>query len=207
MALRYEGYDLRKEVLEALLLFVIPVIVAFPLYALAIIQDLQMVYYAIYTIYIIGSLALTRYNRRAWTEIGLTRTGIAESLVSAIGFVLAFMLIQVIQSGYHLATNLVSLVIIEQIIFNFVFSGVGQELLFRGLILFSLWRWKNWQIAIGLSSVLFGIIHITKGINYVLATILIGAFYGYITYRTKNIIGPMIAHGLNNFVLGFLFVL
>ena len=106
----------------------------------------------------------------------------------------------------HLATNLTPLSIVEQIIFNFLFSGPGQEILFRGIMFFSIWRWKGWKAALVITSIFFGFVHLLKGIQYIVATALIGLVYGYVTYRTKNIVGPMIAHGLSNFILGFILV-
>ena len=190
-----------------MILFILPIAITIPFYLLALLANLQLVYYVIYGVYIIGSLLITKHNQRTWNEIGITRNNLTDSLLQAIGFVSAFIAVQVIRYGYHLNPNLLPLIVAEQAVYNFIFSGLAQEILFRGLLLFSIWRWKGPKTAIIASSVTFGLVHITKGISYVIGTMLIGSIYGYITYKTKNIIGPTIAHGLNNFILGFILIL
>jgi len=56
------------------------------------------------------------------------------------------------------------------------------------------------------SSVLFGAIHITRSVGYVFITAFFGAYWGYVTINTKNIIGPIVAHGLFNFLFSFFLV-
>jgi membrane protease YdiL (CAAX protease family) len=197
----------KKETLESIGLFIAPIIIIIPFYILNIIQDINIAYYIIYATYIFGSLVIIRINHNKLSEVGISSEGLRESMILAFGFVLAFIVVQVLRSGYHLATDLTSLIIAEQIIFNFVFSGPGQEILFRGIMFFSIWRWKGWKAVLAVTSILFGLVHILKGIQYVIATALIGLMYGFVTYRTKNIVGPILAHGFNNFILGFILVI
>lgn len=194
----------RKESLEATGLFIAPILLVVVMYSSGILIDINLVYYAIYSFYIIGSIALVKINQRELSEIGLSRLNISESLTLAIGFVIAFVIVQIIRSGLQVSPELTLVNVGVQIIFNFVFSGLGQEILFRGILMFSIWRWKDWKYALVISSILFGGVHILKGATYVLSTAIIGLFYGYVTYRTRNIIGPIVAHGLYNFLLGFI---
>ena len=196
----------RLESLEAICLFIAPILVFIPLYALGLLDILPMVYYAIYSVYIAGSYFIIKHNRREWSEIGITRSNLSDSLLISIGFIAAFIITQTISSELHLSTELTTVLVVEQLVFNFAFSGLGQEILFRGVLLFSLARWKGWELGVVISSILFGLVHILKGVHYVIATILIGLMYAFITYRTKNIVGPIVAHGLNNFILGFILV-
>jgi membrane protease YdiL (CAAX protease family) len=202
-----DSLDWKKESLESICLFIVPIITIIPFYILNIIQDINIAYYLIYAAYILGSLVIVKIHHHKLSEIGISSNDLGESMLMACGFVLAFIVVQVWRLGYHFATNLTPLTIAEQIIFNFLFSGPGQEILFRGIMFFSIWRWKGWQTALAVTSILFGFIHLLKGIQYIVATALIGLIYGYITYRTKNIVGPMIAHGFNNFLLGFILVI
>jgi membrane protease YdiL (CAAX protease family) len=198
--------DGKKEILESIFLFITPIIIIIPFYILNIIQDIYITYYLIYSIYILGSLIIIKTNHHELSEIGISSDGLRESMLLACGFVIAYIVAQALGSEMHFATNLTPLSIGEQIIFNFLFSGPGQEILFRGIMFFSIWRWKGWKEALLITSILFGFVHLLKGIRYIIATFLIGLLYGYVTYRTKNIVGPMIAHGLNNFILGFILV-
>ena len=199
--------DGKIESLESISLFIAPILIIIPFYIQNFIQDIYIAYYAIYTIYILGSLVIIRINHQKLNEIGISSERLRESITLALGFGLTFIVVQAWSSEYHLATDLTYSAIAEQIIFNFLFSGPGQEILFRGIMFFSIWRWKGWKAALAVTSILFGLVHLIKGIQYVVATALIGLIYGYVTYRTKNIVGPMIAHGLNNFILGFILVI
>ncbi|MGD2072220.1 MAG: CPBP family intramembrane metalloprotease [Candidatus Thorarchaeota archaeon] len=198
--------DGKKETLESIFLFIAPIIIIIPFYILNILQDIYIAYYLIYLTYILGSVLILKANHHELREIGISSDNLKESMLLACGFVIAYVVAQALGSEMHLATNLTPLSIVEQIIFNFLFSGPGQEILFRGIMFFSIWRWKGWKAALAVTSILFGFAHLLKGIRYIAATVLIGLIYGYVTYRTKNIVGPMMAHGLNNFILGFILV-
>ena len=198
--------DGKIESLESIFLFIAPILIIIPFYILNIIQSINLAYYVIYAIYILGSLAIIKINHQKLSTIGISSESLRESMTLALGFILTFIVVQAWSSEYHLATDLTPMAIAEQIIFNFLFSGPGQEILFRGIMFFSIWRWKGWKAALAVTSILFGLVHLLKGVQYVIATALIGLIYGYITYRTKNIVGPTIAHGFNNFILGFILV-
>ncbi len=76
-----------------------------------------------------------------------------------------------------------------------VFAGVCEEVLFRGLISKG---YAKLGVAgsIALSSILFGILH--RDIQKAVSTILLGALFGFIVYRTKSIYTGIVAHFTNN---------
>jgi membrane protease YdiL (CAAX protease family) len=78
-------------------------------------------------------------------------------------------------------------------------AGLGEELLFRGLIQTSLIEWLGvWPAVIG-ASALFGIAHpISK--TYVVVVAVIGVYLGCVFIATDNLLVPIIAHGLYDFV-------
>jgi len=191
-----------SETLQAFLLFLLPVSLAIPLYVCGILQGLTP-YYLVYSIYILGSIAITRRNGRQLHEIGLTGRNLTESLLMSSALVLGN-LIGRLRAGAHIASGLTLSMIGQQALYNFVFSGPGQEILFRGLILSAISRWKGAVLAVVISSVLFGIMHARMGIAYVFWTAVIGGFYGYVAYKTGNVVGPMLIHGLYNFLFDFL---
>jgi len=198
--------DSVRELIGTILLLTVPIVFVVFLFLLDILQDVQLAYYGIYFIYIIGSFLLMKQSTFEWSEFGLSKANISDSLSLSLGFIIAFIVMQTYSQGLHLSTELGPVVVIQELIYCFALSGPAQELLFRGLLFFSILRWKGWKTALVVSSVLFGFVHILKGAQYVIATTLIGFFYGYITYRTRNIVGPIIAHSLNNFILGFVLI-
>lgn len=82
-------------------------------------------------------------------------------------------------------------------------AGVGEELLFRGLIQHGLAQWlgEPWGIwmALAVASVFFGLAHMLSATYAVLAA-LIGAYLGLLLIWTGNLLAPALAHGLYDFV-------
>ena len=83
-------------------------------------------------------------------------------------------------------------------------AGIGEEVLFRGLIQAGLADVKGllhakW-IALATTSVLFGLVHwITR--TYVLLATLIGLYLGLLFMATENLLAPIVAHGLYDFLV------
>jgi len=196
------GRESALESLEAILVFVVPLIFLIPLYAFGLLTEVSGNYVS-YTIYIVCSIALTKYKARSLGEMGLTHKGLLSSLgLSGISVLAPFL--RLIFSDLKLSPDVSSSTDVAHGLFYFTFGGFGQEILFRGLILFSFHRWKGWKIALLVSSVLFGLMHVRQGIAGVIGTILIGAYWGGGALKTRNIIGTSIAHGLFNFLFAFL---
>jgi len=70
-------------------------------------------------------------------------------------------------------------------------AGIGEELLFRGVL--HPWAGPLW------SNVLFGLAHFITPI-YALLAGLIGGYLGWLLDESGNILAPIIAHGLYDFV-------
>jgi uncharacterized protein len=83
-----------------------------------------------------------------------------------------------------------------------VLAGVGEEMIFRGLMqdLFATWGWMPLWAAVLLASVFFGMMHAVTPTYAVLAA-LIGVYLGVLYLWTRNLLAPMIAHGLYDFVV------
>ena len=78
-----------------------------------------------------------------------------------------------------------------------VLPGIGEELVFRGLIQNELWRSsKNIHVAIWVSAFLFSAIHI-QFFGFV-PRLLLGALFGYLYYWSGNLLIPMVAHFFHN---------
>ena len=78
-------------------------------------------------------------------------------------------------------------------------AGIGEEMLFRGVIQDTLTAWTNPLTGIVLASLLFGLMHpITP--FYIILAALMGAFLGWIFIITENLLPPIITHGLYDFL-------
>jgi membrane protease YdiL (CAAX protease family) len=78
-------------------------------------------------------------------------------------------------------------------------AGIGEEMLFRGVIQETLSEWINPVIGIVLASLLFGLMHpITP--FYIILAALMGAFLGWIFIATGNLLPAIITHGLYDFL-------
>jgi len=194
------------ESLEAILVFVVPLLFIIPFYVSGFITPVSGEF-IMYTVYIAGSIGLTKYNRRLLAEIGLTRKGLMPSLGNSLLLVLAFALTRFIAADLKLSPDVNSLEIVAFNLFRWALSGLGQEVIFRGLILFSFERWKGWKVALLVSTVLFGPVHVLRyGILGIVLVSVIGGFWGWIALKTKNIVGTTIAHFLFNFLFAFMLI-
>jgi membrane protease YdiL (CAAX protease family) len=79
-------------------------------------------------------------------------------------------------------------------------AGVGEEMLFRGVLQCSLATWLGTSWGLSLSSLLFGLLH-PISIPYILVTILVGLYLGGAFLLTGNLLTVMVAHALYDFAL------
>ena len=78
-----------------------------------------------------------------------------------------------------------------------ILPGIGEELVFRGLLQPQLHRATgNAHIAIWISAILFSAIHM-QFFGFV-PRVLLGALFGYLYLWSGNLIIPMFAHFMNN---------
>ena len=85
-----------------------------------------------------------------------------------------------------------------------LFAGLGEELLFRGVLLDAPRQWWDGpfieSLALVASSILFGLVHPFSRTYVVLAT-LIGAYLGLLLIITDSLLPPIIAHALYDFII------
>jgi uncharacterized protein len=77
-------------------------------------------------------------------------------------------------------------------------GGLGEELLFRGLIQAALAKWLGAAAGIALASMLFGLAHIITPAYAALAT-MIGIYFGWLWLDTGNLLAPIVAHAVYDF--------
>ena len=78
-------------------------------------------------------------------------------------------------------------------------AGVGEELLFRGVIQSLLADWTTPMIGLLITSLLFGLAHALSTLYFALATV-IGLAFGWLVFYYGEIVAPMVAHSLYDFV-------
>jgi len=194
------------ESVESLLLLIVPLLIGVSLYLPGLIYEVTG-HIAVYTFFIVGSLALTKYNGRAPSEIGLTGQGFVSSFRDSVAFVVGVFAGRLFMGALSLSEDVFSLTAFAYNLFYWGLSGLGQEIIFRGLILFSFYRWKGERVALLVSSALFMVVHILE-YQTVFSLLMIGAeglYWGWVALRTRNIVGIVVSHTLFNFIFAYVF--
>jgi membrane protease YdiL (CAAX protease family) len=78
-------------------------------------------------------------------------------------------------------------------------AGVGEELLFRGVLQAKLVQWTTPLIGIVIASILFGFAHALSNLYFAFA-VAVGAFLGWLALEFHELVAPMVAHGLYDFL-------
>jgi membrane protease YdiL (CAAX protease family) len=191
----------RVESIQALLVLFLPLLIVVPVYLFVPAWETRSSY-IMYGFYILFSIIIVKHNARPLGDIGIMGKHFWKSLTYSIPIVFVSLFLLWRRSGLVISPGLSLSYLIERGIYSFLFSGLGQEILFRGLILFSFWRWKGKRTALIASSLLFGLMHIRMGPRGMISTTFFGIYYGAIVLETKNIGGPAIIHGLYNYLFG-----
>ncbi|MCP1727816.1 membrane protease YdiL (CAAX protease family) [Natronospira proteinivora] len=76
-----------------------------------------------------------------------------------------------------------------------ILAGVGEELLFRGVIQAGLAEWLGWQAGLILSSLLFGLAHCISRAYFIIAC-LMGFYMGLIYLWSGNLLLVILIHAL-----------
>lgn len=78
-------------------------------------------------------------------------------------------------------------------------AGVGEELLFRGVIQAKVAEWTTPATGLVVASLLFGAAHALSRLYFVLATV-IGFYLGWFALYFGELVTPIVAHSLYDFV-------
>jgi membrane protease YdiL (CAAX protease family) len=78
-------------------------------------------------------------------------------------------------------------------------AGIGEELLFRGVLQTLLIGWTNQPMGILLCGIAFGAVHCLTMTYFILA-VAVGCFLGWLYVATNSLAAPIIAHGVYDFV-------
>jgi membrane protease YdiL (CAAX protease family) len=80
-----------------------------------------------------------------------------------------------------------------------VLAGVGEELLFRGVIQTGIGQLTTPAIGLVAGSLIFGALHAVSKLYFVLAT-LIGLYLGWLLLEFQDLTVPIVAHSLYDFI-------
>ena len=78
-------------------------------------------------------------------------------------------------------------------------AGVGEELLFRGVLQNVLSQWTTPVTGMLITSLLFALAHALSKLYFMLASI-IGLCFGWLVLQYNDLVAPMVAHSLYDFV-------
>lgn len=81
-----------------------------------------------------------------------------------------------------------------------ILAGLGEEMLFRGVLQAAFDQWMPFWLALVLASVLFGVLHAITPAYAVLATVM-GAYLGWLYHFTGNLFVPSLVHALYDFLV------
>jgi membrane protease YdiL (CAAX protease family) len=143
-----------------------------------------------------GTLFIGR-RRWSWDQLGINRRGLGLTLACELA-ILGGRLMIILSIDWNVQpSHLTWLRRAGDLLFYIGLVGLGEELLFRGLIYRLLEDWRGTRWAIWGSSFGFGLWHIFgQGPLVGLATAAIGLLFAQIRWRGGGIIGLIVLHGL-----------
>ena len=147
---------------------------------------------------IAGSLVI---GLRRWSlhELGVNCKGLWLGLACGLAIVTGRSLV-ILSVDWNLPPPQLSpLRLVGEFVFDFALVGIGQELLYRGLIYRAFEDWRGTRWAIWGSSICFGFWHLGGGPLIIIATALYGLIFALLRWRTGSILGAILVHGLMDF--------
>jgi len=114
-----------------------------------------------------------------------------------------------IATGYVVVDVSLSFLVIVWFVRNLLFTVIAEELFFRIVVQSRLESALSGKyagyLALGITALLFGLVHLYAGWHYGLLATVAGLLYGYVYYRSRRVEMAILAHGLLN--LGHLVLL
>ena len=90
----------------------------------------------------------------------------------------------------------------RDMVYMLCFVGIGEELLFRGLIQRDLTSAFGGKWGLFAASVLFAVMHLTwRSVPELCFVFIAGLILGALYLKTKSLVAPIVAHGINNVIL------
>jgi membrane protease YdiL (CAAX protease family) len=154
----------------------------------------------VYIYVILGSLII---GLRRWRpdELGFNLQGLWVSLVTGMAIVIGRTLVILSVDWGLPPPRLSTLTLVAEALYYFGLVGIGEELLFRGLLYRALQEWRGYRWAIWGSSLGFVFWHLFgQGPVAAVAMLLYGLIFALIRWRAGSILGLIFIHGLIDFL-------
>jgi membrane protease YdiL (CAAX protease family) len=122
----------------------------------------------------------------------------AQALIALSGLPLAYAAYKLLNPGFVVTFSGTghSAAVAAAVIALIVFSGIGEEVLFRSLV-HNAARSTFGASALYVSALVFGAAYIgTRSVPFVLFAVAVGAFFGWCYERTGSVVGVALAHSL-----------
>lgn len=143
-----------------------------------------------------------------WRQIEWRANAVGLGMLAAVPLVLALLVMRQVRRGPLARLNrmvdehLVPLFghcSLGQLALISTLAGIGEELLFRGVMQTLLSDWIGTISAIAITSVVFGLLHaMTK--TYAVLAFVVSVYLGWLAIATENLLIPIVAHGLYDFL-------
>ncbi len=92
--------------------------------------------------------------------------------------------------------------LLRDLVYMVGFVGFGEELLFRGLLQRDLTKALGWKWGVILASLMFAVMHLTwRSVPELGFVFFAGLVFGYLYYKTKSLVIPIVTHGIGNVML------
>src|SRR5262249_44805972 len=139
-----------------------------------------------------------------WQRVGWLPIDVVWGLVATVPLLVGLFVMRRVRTGPlarlntvvdQFLTPLFSDCSVAQLALISIVAGIGEELMFRGVIQPVLISWLNVIAGVIIASIIFGLLHAVTTTYAVLATI-VGAYFGWLTLATGHLLAPMIAHSL-----------
>jgi membrane protease YdiL (CAAX protease family) len=150
---------------------------------------------AVYVYLIAGALfiGLRRWN---WDQLGLNRKGVGFALACGTAVIVG-RLIVLLGTSLPLSFQFATLDrVIGETTYYLLLVGLGEELVFRGLMYRALDEWRGTRWAIWGSSLGFGVFHLGHGDPTIVVAVFVGALFAAIRWRTGGIVGLIVVHAM-----------
>jgi membrane protease YdiL (CAAX protease family) len=103
------------------------------------------------------------------------------------------------QQVHELVAHMFPNASIGQLALVALLAGVGEELLFRGVLQTAIARWTTPLVGLAITSLLFGAAHALSITSFALSTA-IGLGLGLLVWHYQEVVSAMLAHALYDFV-------
>ena len=142
-------------------------------------------------------LYLERWKiKTAFRELGIKKEKLMMSILLGLGVLIITVILSLILIKWGQTES-------PSVYWNTIMflDAFNEEFLFRGVLLLYLWKITDLKIAYATSVLAFILAHPQNFTSlYLISTAAQGILLGIVTYKTKNLVGPWISHGLNRVI-------